>query len=244
MERFLRCAGPAVGLLLAASGRGAEPIAQVEFTDHYTLPIIWDGREIGRRAFEPGKVVQVVRRVGGFLECREGTQTFRVPISVTDYERRAGGIAPPAEAPAPPTVVATPEAALPAASMAPPQIRASATPAPDAVTAPPAAAAPASSRATSPVVEAAPSGPDEYIQAVRRYLQEKPANARHFSYALVRRLAPPSALRQAVGGRLTDPQLPAAERPRLERLKSAFLCYDLGRWTDFEKAVVEADGNR
>ncbi|MBS0658668.1 MAG: hypothetical protein JSR82_10545 [Verrucomicrobia bacterium] len=240
MKRLIRRTARAVaifgsGLILAA----AEPVEQVEMVDHYSLPILWDGREIGRRAFEPGKTLQVVRRVGGFLECRDGSQTFRLPVSVTDYERRlatgAGAVAGPAAAStAQPTTAGAPPAPVtpdPVATSAPhPQAK---QPAPTSAAEARATPAPAAAKANERI--------EGYVEAVKQHLQEKPANARFFSYALVRRHAPSKAVRQWLTSRLADPALPAAERPRLERLKSAFLCYDLGRWADFEKAILDAD---
>lgn len=199
---------------------------QVAFVDHYSLPILWDGREIGRRAFEPGKTVQVVRRNGGFLECREGAQTFRVPVSVTDYEQRVamGGKTPAAVTESAPAVSPRPE--------------------------PPSAPVAAPSATPPPVVPPATPAPEDagllasYIDSVKKFVRDKPANARFSAYGLVRQLAPSAAFRREVTRQLADPRLSAPERQRGERLKSAILCYDLGRWGDFERSISDADAIR
>jgi hypothetical protein len=63
-----------------------KPKKRVRMVSGHSIPIIWDGRQLGTLMLSVGEVLQVISDQGQELELQKGKQKFRVPKSYTSYD--------------------------------------------------------------------------------------------------------------------------------------------------------------
>lgn len=51
----------------------------------YSIPVIWDGREVGNVSLEAGEVLELLSVQGEVLVCKRAKQTVRIPARYTNY---------------------------------------------------------------------------------------------------------------------------------------------------------------
>lgn len=59
---------------------------QLAIKTDYTMPVVFDGQQVGSTVLTVGTPLELEREENGMLICRQGKQRFRIPASVTNYD--------------------------------------------------------------------------------------------------------------------------------------------------------------